>query len=135
MTGAVEVGTTKAGRKTICTLANLERLCRVIAEKGVSDNAAAHEIGLHRATLARWKNTLPELAAELEAAREQFREKHLQKLLSATTKDGRSDWRAAAWTLLHVFPQDYRLGRKVEKQEFRESPYPGATLAEAIGYL
>jgi hypothetical protein len=50
------------------------------------------------------------------SSREDFRNRHVHKLQTATTRDGRHDWRASAWLLERIFPQDYarRPGRRVD---------------------
>jgi hypothetical protein len=40
-------------------------------------------------------------------ARGQYRESRLNIINEATTRDGRPDWRAAAWLLERIFPEDY----------------------------
>jgi hypothetical protein len=95
------------GRPTLCTDATIHDLLTVIKAYGVSDSAAATRLGLAASTVSRWKARRPDLQLQCAAARETFRISQLELILEARTRDGRSDWRAAAWLLQHVFPEDY----------------------------
>ena len=97
------------GRPTTCTESNLGMICQGISE-GLCDTAAAALIGVPASTLSRWKKERPSVVDCFAAAREKYRSTLLQKLHRAQTRDGRPDWRAAAWLLERVFPEDY--GRK-----------------------
>ena len=85
----------------------MERLCEAIRRGGMSDTRASLTLGIRRSTLSGWKKEHPELDEWLAMAREQFREAKLAIVDEATTRDGRPDWRAAAWALEKVFPEDY----------------------------
>ena len=99
------------GRPSTCTPENVELICVGIAE-GRSQTAAAELVGIPASTLSGWKREHPEILIPFAAARERFRSSLLQKLHSAKTRDGRDDWRAAAWLLERSFPEDY--GRKAQ---------------------
>ena len=82
-------------------------LCEAIRRGGMSDTKAALTLGIGRSTLSGWKKEHPELDEWLAMAREQFREAKLAIVDEARTRDGRPDWRAAAWALETAFPEDY----------------------------
>ncbi len=73
----------------------------------MSDTKAALTLGIGRSTLSGWKKEHPDLDEWLAMAREQFRETKLAIVDEARTRDGRPDWRAAAWALEKAFPEDY----------------------------
>jgi hypothetical protein len=98
------------GRPSACTFGNIHIICQIIAELGVSDTAAAARAGIPASTLSRWKKVQPNLPGIFATAREGYRARLLQIMHEATTRDGRPDWRATAWLLERVFPEDY--GRK-----------------------
>ncbi len=110
---------THPGRPTLYTEATIERLCAHIREHGLSDSPAAVRAGVSVASISRWKRAHPGLAPRLAGAREEFRAAMLSIILTATTRDGRPDWRAAAWILERVFPEDYSRTRG-----FNPSRYP-----------
>jgi hypothetical protein len=63
-------------------------------------------------------------------AREQFREAKLAIVDEATTRDGRPDWRAAAWALEKAFPEDYGKPAMAERPLDRLKAFgPGAGAA------
>jgi hypothetical protein len=82
-------------------------LFEAIRWRGMWDTGAAVSLGIARSTLSGWKKEHPELEERLAMAREQFREAKLAIVDEATTRDGRPDWRAAAWALEKAFPEDY----------------------------
>src|SRR5215207_5426679 len=102
----------RPGRPTLFTEQLLNLLCSFILDYGMSDSAAASRAGIAPSTLSRWKDEHDGLEEALAQAREQFRIEQLEEIKNATTKDGRRDWRAAAWLLEKVFPEDY--GRRAK---------------------
>ena len=106
---AVAAGRPRAGmgRPSMYSEETVGRLCEVIRRRGLSDGAAAREVGISPPTLSRWKRQHVDLEEWLAMAREQYRDAKLAIIDEATTPDGRPDWRAAAWALVHAFPQDY----------------------------
>ncbi len=95
------------GRPKLYSEAAVERLCEIIRRLGLADSPAAVRAGLSASTLFRWKAEHDGLADRLSCAREEFRERQLAIIFQAATRDGRPDWRAAAWLLERVFPEDY----------------------------
>jgi hypothetical protein len=94
------------GRPTLFTPAIAEHLATLISQTGLSDSAAARQLGLSTSSLGRWKQQNPEFALALLRAREAFRLARLDLILAASQASG-SGWRAAAWLLERVFPEDY----------------------------
>src|SRR5215203_3685991 len=99
------------GRPTIKTADVIAILCNAIRCDGISDSAAADVAGIGVSTLSRWKKEDETLVIQLRAARAQYRSRKLKVIDEATTKDGRPDWRAAAWALEKAFPEDYGRSR------------------------
>jgi hypothetical protein len=103
------------GRPSKLTPHLISAICHQITEFGHSDSAAAAHFGIPASTLSRWKFLNPDMELRFASSREDFRSRQIYKIENATTKDGRHDWRASAWLLERIFPQDYarRPGRRV----------------------
>jgi hypothetical protein len=106
------LSTATPGRPTLLTDTTVRALCALIRQDGISDSGAARRLGIGKATISRWKAAHPDLELALDQARELFREDKLRLILNATKSNGMPDWRAAAWLLEHIFPEDYALNRK-----------------------
>src|SRR5215218_5664538 len=94
-----------AGRPTTYSKEALQYLCNIITERGLSDSAAAGEAKISTSSLGRWKKQHEEVRLALLEAREGFRAIQLDQILEASR--GPRGWRAAAWLLERVFPEDY----------------------------
>lgn len=107
------------GRPPLDRDALVIRICTIISADGLSDSAAARRIGIGTSTIGRWKSEDPDIAEQFGMARESFREHRLAVIRSAKHKDGSPNWRAAAWELERVFPEDYarRPGLRMEHHE------------------
>ncbi len=97
----------------------LDLLCAVIRETGASDSAAASRAGVHPSTVSRWKRDCPDVAILLRSAREEFRQAHLSVIFAEATAGHARSWRAAAWLLERIFPEDYA-PRAKERALFQE---------------
>jgi hypothetical protein len=97
----------------------IQELCSVIRETGVSDSGAAARVSLHPSTVSRWKKEFPDLAILLRSAREDFRTVQLELIMEAARAGHATSWRAAAWLLERIFPQDYA-PRAKERTQFQE---------------
>ena len=97
----------------------LDLLCAVIRETGASDSAAASRAGVHPSTVSRWKRDCPDVAILLRAAREEFRQAQLSVIFAEAAAGHARSWRAAAWLLERIFPEDYS-PRAKERALFRE---------------
>jgi hypothetical protein len=97
----------------------LDLLCAVIRETGASDSAAASRAGVHPSTVSRWKRDCPDVAILLRAAREDFRQAQLSVIFAEAAAGYARSWRAAAWVLERIFPEDYS-PRAKERALFRE---------------
>ena len=70
---------------------------------GLTFEQAAVSVGVHRQTIIRWREQYPELAEQLDQAREQARQKALGHIKSAAES---GDWKAAECFLrMSFFPQ------------------------------
>jgi hypothetical protein len=101
----------------------------------MSDTAAACHCGIPASTLSRWKFLNPELELRFLSAREDFRLRQVYQIQTATTRDGRRDWRAAAWLLERIFPEDYarRPGRRVNPASENQTWLDEARANDAAG--
>lgn len=107
------------GRPSCLNEAMIDALCVVIRETGASDSGAAVRVGLHPSTVSRWKQEHPDLAILLRAAREQFRLAQLSVIFATAQAGQATSWRAAAWLLERIFPEDYA-PRARERAQFQE---------------
>jgi hypothetical protein len=105
------------GRPSTFTPAILEALTTLIAQLGLSDSGAAKACGLSTSTLSRWKHEYPDLALALFQARCHFQRTQLDIILAAA-QNPRTGWRAAAWLLERIFPEEY-CPRAAEREKFR----------------
>jgi hypothetical protein len=85
----------------------LDLLCAIIRETGCSDSAAASRAGVHPSTVSRWKRDCADGAILLRSAREEFRMAQLSVILAEANAGHARSWRAAAWLLERIFPEDY----------------------------
>lgn len=107
----------RPGRPSLSTSSQRRLLTALIGQTGRSDSAAALALGISTSTISRWKQERPELAELLRQAREEFRQRQLDIIRDAAAA-GPSGWRAAAWLLERVFPQDYA-PRAAEREKFQ----------------
>jgi hypothetical protein len=94
-------------------------LCAVIRATGVSDSGAAAQVSLHSSTVSRWKREHPDFAILLRSAREAFRDAQLAIIMAKAEAGEATSWRAAAWLLERIFPEDYA-PRAKERALFQE---------------
>ena len=76
-------------------------------------------MSLHPSTVSRWKREVPDLAILLRAAREEFRLAQLEVIYATAHAGHATSWRAAAWLLERIFPEDYA-PRARERAQFQE---------------
>jgi transposase len=106
----------------------IEMVCAYIREYGMSDSAAAVKTGMSASTISRWKHDFPEIALQLQQAREDCRIKHLEIIQKAAQAENARGVRAALWLAERLFPADYSARadereahqRVAEKREERE---------------
>jgi hypothetical protein len=112
------------GRPPFDQRAIVIQICTIIAADGLSDSAAARRVGIGTSTIGRWKNENPDIAEQFAMSRETFRAHRLAIIRGAKHKDGTPNWRAAAWELERVFPEDYarRPGLRMEHHETHLPP-------------
>jgi hypothetical protein len=108
-----------AGRPPVFCREIVALLCHLIAETGVSDSGAAYRARLSTSTLSRWKREKPKFRLALLQAREKFRVAQLDVILEASRAQRSGSWRAAAWLLERIFPEDYS-PRAAERQKFQD---------------
>ena len=110
---------TAPGRPSSFNEQMIEALCAVIRETGASDSGAAARVSLHPSTVSRWKRDYPDLAILLRSAREDFRQAQLAVIFQEAQAGKATSWRAAAWLLERIFPEDYA-PRAAERAKFQE---------------
>ncbi len=74
---------------------------------GFSDTAAAEGVGVSSSTISRWKKENPEIAHELQTARQECRIHHLERIMQFAEGDDNRGLRASMWLLERLFPGDY----------------------------
>lgn len=116
-----------SGRPSTFTPEVAVDLIRVITRLGCSDIAAARHCGISSSTISRWKQEHPDFTAALRMAREEFRAAKLAIIFEAAAAEGGKGWRAAAWVLERMFPEDYH-PKAAERQAFREMAEAAAAL-------
>ena len=97
--------TAQVGRPTKYTPKTIESLVEA-AKAGLSNRGACRAAGISEDTLAAWRDTHPELAEEMESAREAGRVKALRQIQD----QGPKDWRAAE-AFLKLTSPEHRPGR------------------------
>ncbi len=107
------------GRRSGLNAQMAEALCAAIRETGASDNAAAARVGVHPSTVLRWKRDCPDFSILLRVARGEFREAQLAIIYAEEAAGRAASWRAAAWVLERIFPEDYA-PRATERARFQE---------------
>ena len=100
---------------------------------GHSDVAAAACYGVSASAIKRWLREHEDFAADLDAARAEFKEGIVEKIRYATKRDGTLDWRARAWLLERTFPDEFgRPGKKAEPTDVEKYPDNPKTWDEAM---
>jgi hypothetical protein len=99
----------KHGRRSLLTPALQKRICQLLA-KGNTIVATCDHVGIAEATFHQWCEARPEFLESTSRARGKARIRHVQTL----TKAAREDWRAAAWMLSHIWPQEYSEQNRTE---------------------
>jgi hypothetical protein len=107
------------GRPSCLNDSMIDALCAVIRDTGASDSGAAARVSLHPSTVSRWKREHPDLAILLRSAREEFRMAQLSIIFATAQAGHATSWRAAAWLLERIFPEDYA-PRARERAQFQE---------------
>jgi hypothetical protein len=107
------------GRPSCLNESMIDALCAVIRDTGASDSGAAARVSLHPSTVSRWKREHPDLAILLRSAREEFRDAQLSIIFATAQAGLATSWRAAAWLLERIFPEDYA-PRARERAQFQE---------------
>jgi hypothetical protein len=109
----------------------VDALCAVIRKTGVSDSGAAAQVSLHPSTVSRWKKESPDLAILLRSAREEFRDAQLAVIMAKAEAGEATSWRAAAWLLERIFPEDY--APRAKERAFFQERFEAVCAAEQEG--
>jgi hypothetical protein len=113
-------GALQRGRPSRFTSQIAGSICALVHCEGISDTQAGLLLGVPKATLSRWKAADEEFAFQLDQARAFFQREHVQRVLAARRPDGAPDWRASAWLLQRMFPEQY--GNAARKAIVAEPP-------------
>jgi hypothetical protein len=101
----------KGTKPLLLTKPTLRRLLKAIA-KGMPLSGACTVAGITTTTLAEWRNEFPQIEELVELAREQLREKLLERIEVASA----DDWRASDAMLKLAYAQDYRKAQQQTNQ-------------------
>ncbi|HEV7402485.1 MAG TPA: helix-turn-helix domain-containing protein [Chthoniobacteraceae bacterium] len=104
----------KRGRPTGYAPKIIDMMCEKITRFGLSDSAAAEQVGMSTSTISRWKQLYPEIGPKLQQARQDCRIRHLEIIEKAAAAENGRGWRASAWILERLFPADY--ARKISER-------------------
>src|SRR4051794_1603416 len=100
-------GGSTRGRKSGYAPKIIDMMCDKIRRFGLSDSAAAEQVGMSSSTVSRWKQLYPEIGPKLQQARQEIRIHHLEIIAQAAAAENGRGWRASAWILERLFPADY----------------------------
>src|SRR3954447_22256661 len=100
-------GDPRRGRKSGYAPKIIDMMCDKIRRFGLSDSAAAEQVGMSSSTVSRWKQLYPEIGPKLQQARQEIRIHHLEIIEQAAAAENGKGWRASAWILERLFPVDY----------------------------
>jgi hypothetical protein len=92
----------KLGRRSLYSPAMKKRICRLL-EKGNTIITTCDHVGITTTTFHNWCERDIDFLAATMRARGKARVRHVQTL----TKAAKTDWRAAAWMLSHIWPQEF----------------------------
>lgn len=84
---------------------------------GHTDVAAAAKHGVSATSIAQWKYDQVDFATDLEAARAEFKERMVEEIRNAAKRDGTIDWRARAWLLERIYPNEFARGKRRKPRE------------------
>ena len=71
----------------------IDMMCEKIRRYGLSDSAAAEQVGMSSSTVSRWKQLYPEIAPQLQQARQDCRLRHLENIEKAAEAENGRGWR------------------------------------------
>ncbi len=97
----------RRGRPTVYSDKVLAMMKDYARRLGFSDTAAAEGVGVSSTTISRWKKECPEIAHELQTARQECRVHHLERIMEFAEGDNNRGLRASMWLLERLFPGDY----------------------------
>lgn len=92
----------RLGRRTLYTPAVVRRICQLLA-KGNTVVASCDHVGISEATYYDWCELRPQFLQATSRARGKAR----VKLVKVITDASKTDWKAAAWKLSHIWPNEY----------------------------
>ena len=120
--GAPAGGGARRGRPTIYSDKVLAMMKDYARRLGFSDTAAAEGVGVSSSTISRWKKECPEIAHELQTARQECRVHHLERMMQFAEGDDNRGLRATMWLLERLFPGDYapRMAERFAHRNFED---------------
>ncbi len=120
----------KTGRPTKLT-ADVQRVIEEAVEAGMSPSAAGRQAGLNPQTISEWRGRFPVFSESIEQARARGMRKRLDAIGAGVLPSGLLDWRAQAWLLERLFPDDF--GKKAGEIHVSATAAAGSglTLSEA----
>jgi hypothetical protein len=92
----------KLGRRSLFTRKLQRRIVRLLGE-GNTILATCDHVGISEATYYDWCEQKPQFLQAIQRARGKARIAHVKGITAA----GKTDWRARAWLLSHIWPAEY----------------------------
>ena len=120
--GTPAAGGARRGRPTVYSDKVLAMMKDYARRLGFSDTAAAEGVGVSSSTISRWKKECPEIAHELQTARQECRVHHLERMMQFAEGDDNRGLRATMWLLERIFPGDYapRMAERFAHRNFED---------------
>ncbi len=115
-------GGARRGRPTVFSDKVFAMMKDYARRLGFSDSAAAEGVGVSSSTISRWKKENPEIAHELQTARQECRIHHLERIMQFAEGDDNRGLRASMWLLERLFPGDYapRMSERFAHRNFED---------------
>ena len=115
-------GGARRGRPTVYSDKVFAMMKDYARRLGFSDTAAAEGVGVSSSTISRWKKECPEIAHELQTARQECRVHHLERMMQFAEGDDNRGLRATMWLLERLYPGDYapRMSERFAYRNFED---------------
>ena len=111
----------KSGRPTLLTDASKARLLE-LARLGLSVSRIARSLGFHPDTVNGWLRENEELAAAVEQQRTEGLVDRLEELADAGINCEKPDWRAVAWMIEKLYPEEFGRNAVLETNADTSTP-------------
>lgn len=119
---------TKYSEETVETVLDFLR-------RGSGKTIAARAASITYRTLANWQHKYPEFSRKVEEAVQEGRQHVKDQALAVIRSNWQNDWKAAAWTLERMFPEEFsRVTKTVDLtvQQEEDEEIPAFRLSEDV---